>query len=302
MLREPRGYPAANCNLDPAADPSRRPTPGYVIMEHVEYPGMSGTNTICVVTALLETGMLPMTEPVTELVLEAPAGLIRVRADVRRRQGHRRDVPQRAGVRDPPRRADRGPAAGHGDGRRRVRRDVLRDRRRRGARVPADARRGPRHHPGDRDDQGGGRASSCRSSTPSSRGSPASRSGSCRARRTTRGTRGGTSSRSRPATSTGIEPSTWTGRRSTGRRAAPARARRWRSSTRRAASRPARTSATRASSGRCSRAGSSRRRGRRPRPASCRRSPAPRWITGFASYVVDPSDPFPEGFTVGDIW
>src|SRR4029079_8507580 len=53
---------------------------GFVIMEHVEYPGMSGTNTICVVTALLETGMLPMSEPVTELVLEAPAGLIRVRA------------------------------------------------------------------------------------------------------------------------------------------------------------------------------------------------------------------------------
>jgi proline racemase len=26
------------------------------------------------------------------------------------------------------------------------------------------------------------------------------------------------------------------------------------------------------------------------------------WITGFASYVVDPSDPFPQGFTVGDIW
>ena len=51
-----------------------------MIMEQVEYPGMSGTNTICVVTALLETGMLPMTEPVTELALEAPAGLIRVRA------------------------------------------------------------------------------------------------------------------------------------------------------------------------------------------------------------------------------
>jgi len=53
---------------------------GYVIMEQVEYPGMSGTNTMCVVTALLETGMLPMTEPITELTLEAPAGLIRVRA------------------------------------------------------------------------------------------------------------------------------------------------------------------------------------------------------------------------------
>jgi hypothetical protein len=26
------------------------------------------------------------------------------------------------------------------------------------------------------------------------------------------------------------------------------------------------------------------------------------WITGFASYVVDVDDPFPEGFTVSDIW
>ena len=79
MLREPRGYPASNCNL---ILPSNHPEAdaGYVIMEHVEYPGMSGTNTICVVTTLLETGMLPMHEPVTELVLEAPAGLIRVRA------------------------------------------------------------------------------------------------------------------------------------------------------------------------------------------------------------------------------
>ena len=80
MLREPRGYPAANCNLLlpptlPDADA------GYVIMAQVEYPGMSGTNTMCVVTALLETGILPMAEPVTELTLEAPAGLIRVRAD-----------------------------------------------------------------------------------------------------------------------------------------------------------------------------------------------------------------------------
>jgi proline racemase len=80
MLREPRGYPAANCNLilpptHPDADA------GFVIMEHVEYPGMSGTNTICTVTVLLETGMVPMLEPVTELTLESGAGLIRVRAD-----------------------------------------------------------------------------------------------------------------------------------------------------------------------------------------------------------------------------
>ena len=80
MLREPRGYPAANCNL---ILPSNNPAAaaGYVIMEQVEYPGMSGTNTICVVTVLLETGMLPMTEPITELTLEAPAGLIRVTAE-----------------------------------------------------------------------------------------------------------------------------------------------------------------------------------------------------------------------------
>ena len=82
MLREPRGYPAANCNLVlPATHPEAQA--GYVIMEQVEYPGMSGTNTMCVVTALLETGMVAMREPLTELTLESPAGLIHVRATCR---------------------------------------------------------------------------------------------------------------------------------------------------------------------------------------------------------------------------
>ncbi len=81
MLHEPRGYPAMCCNLilpptDPQADA------GFVIMEPMEYPPMSGTNTICVVTVLLETGMLPAVEPFTDLTLETPAGLIRVRAEV----------------------------------------------------------------------------------------------------------------------------------------------------------------------------------------------------------------------------
>jgi proline racemase len=81
MLREPRGYPAVCCNVilpptHPDADA------GYVIMEQTEYPPMSGTNTICVTTVLIETGMVPVTEPVTELTLEAPAGLIKVRADL----------------------------------------------------------------------------------------------------------------------------------------------------------------------------------------------------------------------------
>ena len=49
MLNEPRGYPASCCSLilpstNPAADY------GYVIMEHVKYPAMSGSNTICVAT------------------------------------------------------------------------------------------------------------------------------------------------------------------------------------------------------------------------------------------------------------
>ena len=82
MLREPRGYPAANCNL---ILPPTRPEAdaGFVIMEQVEYPPMSGTNTICVTTALIETGMVPAEEPITKLTLETPAGLIGVTAEVR---------------------------------------------------------------------------------------------------------------------------------------------------------------------------------------------------------------------------
>jgi proline racemase len=81
MLREPRGYPAANCNL---VLPSNHPEAdaGFVIMEQVEYPPMSGTNTICVATVLIETGMVKATEPVTQLKLETPAGLIGIDAEV----------------------------------------------------------------------------------------------------------------------------------------------------------------------------------------------------------------------------
>jgi proline racemase len=82
MLREPRGYPAANCNiLFPPTHPDA--DAGYIIMEQVEYPPMSGTNTICVVTVLIETGMVAVTEPITNLLLETPAGLIGIAAEVR---------------------------------------------------------------------------------------------------------------------------------------------------------------------------------------------------------------------------
>ena len=41
---------------------------------------MSGSNSICVATVLLDGGIIPMQEPVTEMVLEAPGGLVYVRA------------------------------------------------------------------------------------------------------------------------------------------------------------------------------------------------------------------------------
>jgi proline racemase len=82
LLQEPRGSVTQCVNLvlppcDPEADA------GFVIMESEYYVPMSGSNTICTVTALLETGMLPMKEPFTDVVLDAPGGLVRVRAQCR---------------------------------------------------------------------------------------------------------------------------------------------------------------------------------------------------------------------------
>jgi len=81
MLREPRGYPASNCNL---VIPPTRPDAdaGVIIMEHVEYPAMSGSNIICVATVLIEMGMVAVQEPVTILRLDTPAGLVTVQAEV----------------------------------------------------------------------------------------------------------------------------------------------------------------------------------------------------------------------------
>src|SRR3954453_23357697 len=79
LLHEPRGSVAVHSNL---IVPSRRPecAAGYIIMEPTEYPPMSGSNTICVTTVLLETGMVELREPETVFTLEAPAGPVEVRA------------------------------------------------------------------------------------------------------------------------------------------------------------------------------------------------------------------------------
>ncbi|MCL4675032.1 MAG: proline racemase family protein [Pararhodobacter sp.] len=80
VLNEPRGGVFRHVNLlVPPRDP--RAQMGFIIMEPAHTPPMSGSNAICVSTVLLETGIVPMVEPVTDLVLEAPGGLVRVRAD-----------------------------------------------------------------------------------------------------------------------------------------------------------------------------------------------------------------------------
>lgn len=82
LLREPRGSVATHANV---IVPSSRAdcAYGYVIMEPTEYPLMSGSNTICVATVLLETSMVAMQEPETVVGLEAPAGVVEVRCACR---------------------------------------------------------------------------------------------------------------------------------------------------------------------------------------------------------------------------
>lgn len=83
LLREPRGYPAlCGVLVLPPADPLA--DFGMVVLEQGGFRPMSGSNLICAVTALVETGAVPVTEPVTELTVDTAAGLVRVRADVER--------------------------------------------------------------------------------------------------------------------------------------------------------------------------------------------------------------------------
>lgn len=79
ILNEPRGGVFRHVNLlVPAKHPDAQM--GFIIMEPCDTPPMSGSNSICVATVLLDAGIIPMTEPETHLVLEAPGGLVRVRA------------------------------------------------------------------------------------------------------------------------------------------------------------------------------------------------------------------------------
>ena len=80
VLNEPRGGVFRHMNLlvppkNPEADAA------WIIMEPEDTPPMSGSNSMCVSTVLLDGGIIPMQEPVTHMTLEAPGGLVRVKAD-----------------------------------------------------------------------------------------------------------------------------------------------------------------------------------------------------------------------------
>ena len=80
LICEPRGSVARHVNLIvPPITPGC--AAGAIIMEPTEYVPMSGSNTICVATVLLETGMVPMVEPVTRFKLDMPGGVIEVAAE-----------------------------------------------------------------------------------------------------------------------------------------------------------------------------------------------------------------------------
>lgn len=82
VLNEPRGGVFRHVNLlVPPKDP--RAAMGFIIMEPADTPPMSGSNSLCVATVLLETGIVPMTEPVTTMLLEAPGGLVEATATCR---------------------------------------------------------------------------------------------------------------------------------------------------------------------------------------------------------------------------
>jgi proline racemase len=80
LLSDPRGSVNAAVNLvTPPIHPEAHF--GMIVIESDYYPPMSGSNLMCTVTAVLETGMVPMKEPVTELRVDTPAGIVRVRAE-----------------------------------------------------------------------------------------------------------------------------------------------------------------------------------------------------------------------------
>ena len=79
ILNEPRGGVFRHVNLlVPPKNP--KASAAFIIMEPEDTPPMSGSNSICVATVILDHGLIAMKEPVTDFFLEAPGGLVKVKA------------------------------------------------------------------------------------------------------------------------------------------------------------------------------------------------------------------------------
>jgi proline racemase len=75
LMHEPRGHSAMSGAI---LQPPTRPDADWGVL-YIEVTGclpMCGHGTIGVVTVLVETGMVPVTEPITTVRLDTPAGLV----------------------------------------------------------------------------------------------------------------------------------------------------------------------------------------------------------------------------------
>ena len=76
LVFEPRGYAQMSTNL--IFEPIHKEADiGFLILQGDKAHAMSGSNSICLVTVLLETGRIKMIEPETVVTLDTPAGLVR---------------------------------------------------------------------------------------------------------------------------------------------------------------------------------------------------------------------------------
>ena len=76
LVFEPRGYAQMSTNL--IFEPIHKEADiGFLILQGDKAHAMSGSNSICLVTVLLETGRIEMIEPETVVTLDTPAGLVR---------------------------------------------------------------------------------------------------------------------------------------------------------------------------------------------------------------------------------
>ncbi|KKI16263.1 MULTISPECIES: proline racemase family protein [unclassified Leucobacter] len=86
LLREPRGYPAT-CGVLMTSPVSPGADFGIIVLEQGGFTPMSGSNTICAVTAAVETGIVPVRGPETEVVIDTAVGVVRATAHVEERAG-----------------------------------------------------------------------------------------------------------------------------------------------------------------------------------------------------------------------